>query len=347
MTIKSRACPSERFSRPPASHPLVRARKTRSREHNQLPLVDVVLTTFGSAAEILFATMMEEAPEYYVFTGEVVPDHVTHVIIDEALKFVRARAFEHHPNIEEVICHYGVEKIEKWAFNRCPRLRRVIMPGVKEVEKRAFGVCEALTYVEWGRLERIGEDAFYHCNRLSSVDLPSIRIVGGGAFDGCWGLVSAKFGKDLESFGGGVFSNCRSRLERIALPLKDGMITADDLFQYCPNLNHVDLVGGVHETIDALLLDEWKNDMNEEINSISQILPNTPAGNFVNAGEKAQEIRAWIRSVLHKIVHYKAQHRRHLDAAASALHSALPNDIILKNVLPFVELPSHTFDGED
>ena len=100
------------------------------------------------------------APEYYVFTGrEGIPRHVTHVLIDKSLKFVRGRAFYEHPNIQEVICHDGVEKIGREAFCFCPSLRRVIMPGVKEVQKWAFNNCEALTYIECGKLEIIGYEA--------------------------------------------------------------------------------------------------------------------------------------------------------------------------------------------
>ena len=47
------------------------------------------------------------------------------------------------------------------------------------------------------------------------------------------------------------------------------------------NLKHVDLVEGeIHETIAALQLKEWRNDMSEVIDSINQILPTTttPAG---------------------------------------------------------------------
>ena len=288
------------------------------------------------------------APEYYVFTGERVPDHVTHVRIGLALKFVLARAFCDHPNIEEVICHDGVERIEEYAFYRCPSLRRVIMPGVKEVEKCVFNWCTSLTYVECGKLERIGKGAFCACKSLSSIDLPSIRIVWGGAFDGCRNLTNAKFGKDLKSISNEAFCGCTS-LERITLPLKDRMFAFDDIFQYCKKLNHVDLVEGaiLSETIAALLLEEWRNDMNEEIDSISRVLPNTRTGSWNDPGGKAQEIRTWIRSVLRKIINYKAEHQRVLSEAATALHSALPNDIVIKNVLPFLELPSHTFQGED
>ena len=306
---------------------------------------------------------MMMAPEYYVFTGragERIPDHVTHVLIAKALKFVRAHAFMRHPNIQEVICHDGVEKIEEFAFELCPSLRRVIMPGVKEVEQGAFTNCYALTYIECGKLERIGGGVFQTCESLNSIDLPSIKIVESCAFGYCPNLTSVKFGKTMQSLGMVTFFDCPC-LERITLPLKDGMITddamnaANDIFQGCVKLNHVDLVEGkiLDETVAALLLEEWKNDMNEEIDSINQILPNTPAGNTprygVDAvfGGKAQAIRTWIRSVLRKIIYYKAAHSRYVNEAAAILQSALPNDIVLKNVLPFLELPSYTFDGED
>ena len=291
------------------------------------------------------------APEYYIFTGGVVPFHVTHVLIDKSLKFVRKRAFYNHPNIEEVICHDGVEKIEEYAFHNCPRLRRAIMPGVKEVVLHAFNRCEALTYIECSKLERIGEYAFHKCTSLNSIDLPSAKIVGGYAFRGCTKLENANFGKELESIRENAFYYCLS-LERITLPLKDGMVSDDTsgwggTFLYCEKLNHIDLVEGVHETVAALLMEEWKNDMNEEIDAISQILPNTRAGSWKDPGGKAQAIRRWITSVLRKYNHYKAEHRRHLNVAAATLQQALPNDIVMKNILPFLELPPHTFDGED
>ena len=289
------------------------------------------------------------APEYYIFTGrERVPRHVTHVLMDEALKFVPARAFRLHPNIEEVICHDGVEKIEQGAFYECPRLRRVIMPGVKEVKQRAFQLCCALTSIECGKLERIGECAFGMCESLSSIDLPSIKRVEDAAIYSCTKLINAKFGKDLESIRGGAFKYCTS-LERIALPLKNYTINAYDVFQGCKKLNHIDLVEGaiLDETIAALHMEEWQDGMSEEIDAINRILSNAPSGNWNDPGEKAQAIQAWIRSVLRKIIHYKAQHCRYVNEAASTLQPALPNDILFKNVLPFLELPSHRFEGEN
>jgi len=298
------------------------------------------------------------AAEYYIFTGmvgEVIPRHVTHVRIDKSLKVVPARAFYEHPNIEVVICHDKVERIEAEAFFYCPSLRRVIMPGVTIIERSAFFSCRALNDVECGKLEIIVKWAFGSCSSLSSVDLPSIKIVEKSAFTGCRNLTHANFGKYLESIGGGAirggaFAFCRS-LERITLPLKDGVIADDNIFQGCVKLNSVELVGGVHETVAALLMEEWKNDMNKEIDAINRILPDTPSGTGVfDVGGKAQAIRTWIRSVLRKIVHCKAEHRRYLNEAAATLQSTLPlpnEDIVIKNIIPFLELPSYTFEGED
>ncbi len=124
----------------------------------------------------------------------------------------------------------------------------------------------------------------------------------------------------------------------------------------CGNLKRVDLVeGDLHETISALSLDEWRIDMNEQIDSINQILPNTYAGLYYGVGdydneegEKARVIRRLIRSVLRKIIHYQAEHQRVVNEVSLTLHHALPHDIMMNNVLPFLELPPYTFEvGDD
>eukprot|EP00985_Skeletonema_marinoi_P008640 scaffold3955_cov84-Skeletonema_marinoi.AAC.2 len=248
----------------------------------------------------------------YNYTGEdgEVPHDVTHVTVDESVTVIPARAFAGHPNIVEVVLHDKVEKIERAAFNLCPSLRRVIMPGVEVVERHSFYNCGALTNAECGKLEIIREDAFGNCLSLSSIDLPSAKVIDHQAFART-ALTNVKFGNKLERFEEQAFIGCRS-LERITIPLKDGMITHSDTFYLCENLKHVDLVEGeLHLTIAALQLGEWRNDMYEEIDSINQILPDTPARglNYDNEG-KAWAIQTWIGSVLRKIVHYIAEHQR-------------------------------------
>ncbi|KAK1734984.1 hypothetical protein QTG54_014444 [Skeletonema marinoi] len=291
------------------------------------------------------------AAEYFTYTGrdgDIIPHDVTRVRIHESVTVIPRRAFYGRRNIEEVICDVGVEKVEEEVFFGCFSLRRVIMPGVRVVSDGAFCGCKALTDVQCSELEMIGLAAFPHCTSLRSIDLPSAKIVKYSAFYCCEALADITFGSKLERIEDEAFALCTS-LRQINIPLKDGMITNDNTFQGCVNMEHVDLVGGIHETIAALQLEEWRNDINKEIDSIDQILPPAPAGGEADdgdVGEKAIVIRTWTRSVLRKLIGYKEQHHRLLDEAAATLELALPKDIVIKNIIPFLELPSCTFEVE-
>eukprot|EP00984_Skeletonema_dohrnii_P009392 scaffold3598_cov148-Skeletonema_dohrnii-CCMP3373.AAC.16 len=284
----------------------------------------------------------------YLYTAEdpdvIVPRDAINVTVVESATVIWFAAFREHPKIATLFCHVGVETIEDGAFYRCRCLRRVILLGVREIETAAFGGCDALTDVECGKLEIIGRKAFCGCKSLRIINLPSAKIVQMGAFVNCEALTDVKFGKELETIGYGAFNNCTS-LQRITIPLKDGIITHDIIFNGCGNLKHVDLVEGaiLKETVTALQLEDWRNDMNVEIDAINQILSLAPTGT-----RKARMIQTWIRAVVGKIVHYKIQHSRLLNEAATSLELALlPKDIVIKNVLPFLELPSHAFEGEE
>ena len=287
--------------------------------------------------------------------GEIIPREATHITVAEDVTVILEQAFDSHPNIVEIICHDKVEKIESMAFYECPSLRRVIMPGVKIVGDLAFMECYALTDIECGMLEVIGDEAFRFCESFRSISLPSARIVKSHVFVCCEALVDAEFGGNLEIIEHSSFLGCTS-LERITIPLKDGLFDEGDTFRECFALKHVDLVEGeVHETITALQVKEWRNDMKREIDLINRILPNAHAGNLVHVDgnedydyvEKAREIRRWIRSVIVKIIGYKTEHQRILAEAATTLQLVLPRDIVMNNVLSFLELPPHTFELGD
>ena len=289
----------------------------------------------------------------FVFNGENsedIPRNVTHLIIHENITVIPARLFCHHPNLVQVYCHSGVTKIETYAFYFCRSLRRVIIPGVTIVEKYAFYECTNLMYVECDKLERIGLQAFAYCGSLISINLSSVKIVEECAFNECHAMTEAVFGKDLETIGGGAFNGC-SLLERVIIPLKNGPFTKDHVFRGCVNLKRVDLVEdeALCEFADALLLVDWRSDMNGMIDSINHILPNTAAGSgdYFDYGGKAITIREWIRRVHKHVNQYKAVHREFLKVAANALQLSLPNDTVMNYVLPFIELPAHTFDWED
>ena len=286
----------------------------------------------------------------FTYTGEeIIPDDVTHVFVN--VKVVPPGAFRGHHSIREIICHENVEKIEEHAFDGCTNLIRVIMPGVKTVEKMAFDSCESLRYIECKKLKKISRRAFVRCTSLQTIALPSAEIFQPGLFSNCNSLMYARFGCKLKSFNSMAFFNCRS-LKVIVVPMKYNLITDDTVFMQC-GLKYAYLVEEVEvkDTISALQLQEWRNDMNEEFHSINQILPDAAAGSFVEGvvrfGEKAQVIRRWIRSVLHKINHYQAEHKRLLNEAANTIQLFLPRDIVRNNVLSFLDLPSHTFEFGD
>ena len=287
---------------------------------------------------------------WFTFTGEEeIPYDATHVFVKN-VKSIPAEAFYEHPNIVEVACDIDVEHIGANGFRNCPSLRRVIMPGVEAIDEWTFRKCEALMHVECDKLEIIGYGSFSGCTSLTGIiNLPSAKTVGGFAFCKCRALRHAKFTEKLEKFGWGVFNGCKA-LERITIPLKDGMIIAPDVFTKCVNLKHVDLVEGeLLEAIAALHFEDWRNDMNEAMNSINQILPNTPAGGTVfygdsDYGDKARTIQTWIRSILRKFLQYRAEHQRLMEQAAPILKLALPQDVARNYVLPFLDLPSHSFE---
>ena len=297
---------------------------------------------------------MAASQHHYVYTeDDDPPEDATHVSIDKSISVIPGDLFLEHPNIIELICHIGVKKIEADAFELCPRLKRLVMPGVEEVEWYAFCECEAVQYVECKKLEIIAPWAFSECKSLENIDLSSAKIVEKNAFDERTALTDVKFGKKLESIGEKAFG--KTALKRITIPLKNGLFTSDDVFVGCEYLDQVCLIEEaiINETVDALLLDEWKNDMNGEIDSINQTLPraydgvyNDVNGEVEHEGEKTKAIREWIGSVQRKIIHSKVEHYRLLSLAAAALACVSPNEIIINSALSFLRLPDHVFEGE-
>ena len=201
--------------------------------------------------------------------------------------------------------------------------------------------------IECPKLERIERLAFSACKSLNYVNLQSVEVVKNAAFCDCDALKLVDFGKSLKRINEWAFSYCSS-LEAITLPLKFGLMSYDNTLQNFNVLSRVHLVevNVLAETIVSLLHVDWAIDMFAEIYSISYHLPDAQAGGDRIVGSKTRVIRNWIKRILHKINRYKIKHRNSLIEAATLLGHSLPNDIVEINVLPFLELPSHKFDGE-
>ena len=304
------------------------------------------------------------------------PRGVTHAVIDPSVNTVRREAFDHREQLVSVIFHDGVEIVEYEAFYGCKSLRgRIKLLGVREIGDRAFRGCPALSGVEFGdRLETIGCNAFNGCS-LRSIKLPSVEILQAWAFSHCKHLTDVEFGRDLERMGFNSFLNCPN-LQRIAIPLKDNLLLFHpreqqyNQFEGCENLTTVDIVGveEIKKTISSLLLEAWRDEMNEEIGRINRELPT------IRGTDKANAVQLWIGSVNNRLDHYKAEHDRLLKEHMTLLELAVWKakldekednstkkveakrtkideegarrekritsgaDIIIKNILPFLKL---------
>eukprot|EP00984_Skeletonema_dohrnii_P009143 scaffold3460_cov93-Skeletonema_dohrnii-CCMP3373.AAC.3 len=218
--------------------------------------------------------------------------------------------------------HDGVEIVGRWAFSRCISLRKIKLLGVREVEREAFYNCTSLNVEFGGKLEIIRSGAFGFGPSLQKIKLPSVRTVEEGAFGGCRQLTDVVFGGNLETIQNHAFHSC-PLLRRIAVPLKDDMIPINTTnhrcsqFDHCRNLITLDLVGGIHKTISSLFLESWRTEIIAEIDRINQDLPST--GHL----GKTDAIRGWIRTVIDRVEHYKAEHYRLLKEDMTLLELAV------------------------
>jgi len=272
----------------------------------------------------------DDDDEIFVYMGgdQEVPEGVRRARIHKSVKRVPQYAFYNCMQLIYVEFHDGIEIIERAAFYHCHSLKSVKLVGVKIIQLRAFAQCKQLTDVEFGdELETIGMQAFQSCESLKKITMPSsVRIIGELAFLDCLGLSDVECGEGLERILRGAFNSCRSLL-RIVLPLKGDIIpdiiagafiTVDNfVFPFCPNLRSIDLVGGVHKTVASLHLEGWRIEMKGEIDRINQVLPNT------EEEEKTEAIQQWMRSVIHRLDHYKAEHCELLKEATTLLELTL------------------------
>ena len=256
--------------------------------------------------------------DIFVYTGgeQEVPWDVRRAKIDESIDTISRQAFLRCTQLIEVEAHNKLKKIERSAFIRCRSLRWLMkMTHVEEIGDYAFHDCNALSDLEFDKLEIVRKDAFHFCKSLRSINFPSARTVGNSAFYGCEALTDGAFGEDLRRIELNAFLGCPS-LRRIVIPLKNGLIVDDDAFRSCANLSRVDSVGRILTTISSLHMKSWRDELMGKIDRINQTLPETPRG-------KANAITQWIRSVLDKMEHYKAEHKVLVKEAMTLLELAL------------------------
>mmetsp|Transcript_3496 Transcript_3496/g.5099 ORF Transcript_3496/g.5099 Transcript_3496/m.5099 type:complete len:326 (-) Transcript_3496:69-1046(-) len=311
--------------------------------------------------------------DIFIYRGGRAPRHVTHVRIDKSVEVIEEDAFRYCHQLVHVETHDGIRKVGYMAFYLCLSLRGINLKSAIEIDRAAFYCCRNLESVEFGEnLEIIGGSAFEECISLKRINLPFIITIGAAAFWNCSVLTDVDVSERLETIGSGAFLDCE-RLQRIAIPLKRDVFVYNHFsrnytqFDGCEHLVRVDLVGGIHKTVASLHMESWRTEMEEEINRINQVLPDA------QTRDKTGEIRQWIDTVLDKMDHYKAEHYRYIKEAVTLLELALWKakldekedtfaeggtkrakvddgsarrerrvtcgaDIVIKNVLPFLQL---------
>jgi hypothetical protein len=258
--------------------------------------------------------------DIFVYMGgdQEVPRHVTHVRVHKSVKIISREAFEYYNNLVSIEMHDGVEIIEEYAFHECPSLRNIKLLGVRVIEMGAFWGCTMLEDVEFGnKLDTIGFEAF-RSTALRNVKLTKVRSIETCAFWGCKQLTDVELSEDLQRIGGAALAYC-PRLRRVVIPLKDNLLGNDYVFCECEDLSTIDLVGGIHKTVSSLLLESWRNEMNDEIDRINQELPNTPHTHI----NKTVVTQQWMERVIQRIDHYKSEHCELLKEAMTLLELAL------------------------
>ena len=279
--------------------------------------------------------MADRGIEIFVYTGgdQQVPRHVRSVRIHKSVNIIPRVAFQNCRYLIYVEFHDEIEIIEEFAFDGCTSLRGCIkLLGVRVIKDYAFGGTMQLHGVEFGEeLHTIGHMAFAHSS-LEYVKLPKVRVLNSSAFYACEKLVKVDLSEDLETIHPLVFARC-PHLEQISIPLRPNIFQDHSVFNVYDDeqdlldndngiynrhaLSRVDLVGGIHSTIASLHMVSWRNEMNNEINRINQVLPN------IAGDTKTQEIQQWMRTVIGRLAHCKDEHHKLLKEATSLLELAL------------------------
>ncbi len=252
----------------------------------------------------------------FVYTGGRAPI-VQFAEVHQDVTSIAAFAFERNDYLQRIRLHNDVGRVESHAFALCGSLPQIVMLGVKNVEYSAFYACWKLYRVEFGKdLETIEESAFDQCTSLASLKMPTVRRIGLRAFQEC-AITELNLPLDLEVVEGYAFAGCHS-LEKVSMPLKEGLLEGG-AFLTCSRLVRIDLIGGVHDFVSSLHLEEWRNAAKDEINRINQVLPVIDT----RATDKTTAIQEWMQSVLNSMEQYKAEHYALLKECMTILELAL------------------------
>lgn len=163
-------------------------------------------------------------------------DRLHKVLLPQSDTLLTSDAFDRCPYLTEVSMP-GVKKIDSSCFYECKTLTSVSAPSLVNLGDYAFIYCPSLQEVQMPKVQNVGRDAFYGCTALKDVDLPMLTTLGRNAFYGC------KVLKDIdlplvETINYNAFESCES-LESVDFPRLKTLGTG--VFKYCKALKSINL----------------------------------------------------------------------------------------------------------
>ena len=306
---------------------------------------------------------------YRGLVGEIIPRDAKVIIASLSCEFVQPRAFQQHPEIEQVIMTKNVKRIGRSAFANCPKLLKVCLCRVTIIDECAFFACEAVREVVANHVTHIKYAGFGWNEKLRRINLPSLIVAGDSSFMGCEMLFEVQFGSPLQKLKKQAFAYCLS-LKYVTIPLKLDLLDNLNVFENV-QLETVNLVKGseIMNVISALQCKRWKADMLTTIDSIDIFLraafgyyrlyrygvvekprlPYTHYGDCVTVVHSPSRCEAsgfcidrWSRLLIRKITHYQDFHSDVIEMAGSVLMQYLSREIVFESILPYLSIPSHS-----
>ena len=121
-------------------------------------------TVYKSIDGILYSydtTTLIEYPSGRTDTTFVVPSFVT---------YIYGRAFDYALNLNEIVLHDNITKIDKKAFSDSNISQLILPANLTEMGQAMAQVCPNLTYVEFNNpTGAIGQSIFYNCTQLTTI----------------------------------------------------------------------------------------------------------------------------------------------------------------------------------
>ena len=224
------------------------------------PVTKVILDsgkTLKIATEITFPKTVTEIKNIAEYS-----ETLKKVNLNEGLKIIRYRSFEHSEQLEYVNLPSTLEVIEEYAFWGCKSLANsiTIHQSVAEIEKGAFedsGItnvtfvnadpkmgefvfarCKNLKKADLGTaLSTVSSYAFIGCEALEELIMPNtVTMIQTSSFSGCVSLKEIILPTSLKIIGFHAFEGCAG-IKQVVIPY--GVVSVDSSFNNCTNLEAV------------------------------------------------------------------------------------------------------------